>query len=203
MLRLDDLASGYAAATDTDNLPSAARSTRSERAAVRMSSPGSAPGPPPSNLIPVSRPRPNPAMVAMRLRSATSSTDTSMASSVPTVSIATSTPSGASDRGHDRPDLRRTRLVLSAESARTTSWRAGLAVPITRAPAEHRELHCHLTDSADAPWTNTVSPSSDAVAVSRWTAVTPVSEQIRPPPRSVIVDGFGSAAAASTTTRSA
>ena len=68
--------------------------TSSIRAADRNSVPGSAPGAPPMTLIPSSIPRWKLAMVTIRLRSATRVTETSMASSVPTVSMAASTPSG-------------------------------------------------------------------------------------------------------------
>ena len=97
-VRVGGVAQRIGAVDDHAQAPRSATLRRaSPRAARRMSSPGSAPGPPPMRWMP-SSPRPKAAIETMRLCSGTSSSEVSIASSVPIRSVAASMPSGASAR---------------------------------------------------------------------------------------------------------
>ena len=162
--------------------------------------PGSAPGAPPSTLMPVLSPRSNETMVAIRVRSGTSTNETSSASSVPARSSAASTPSGAAARTRSiRPDPYSTGM---APSWRRKSCRAGRAVATTVAPRSTASCTAMTPTPPAAPWISTVSPTLTPVTASRCQAVTPATISPEAWAQSS-VSGFGTNAEAGTTSSAA
>ncbi|OUD86621.1 hypothetical protein BC477_01410 [Clavibacter michiganensis subsp. michiganensis] len=126
--------------------------------------------------MPASARRSDPVIDAIRPRSATSATDTSSASSVPTVSTSASIPCGAAARIRSAdPSPCATGI---APRSRSTPWLRSDAVATTVAPAIRASCTAMSPTPPEPPWTSTVSPAPAPTACSACAAVVPAS--IRP-----------------------
>ena len=167
---------GYVDATNTRSSPLPARRASSAGRRARMSSPGSAPGPPPSSLTPsrgaarevrdrrdprpVRRPAPATRPSPRRCRPGRGRRR----------------PRRVRAPGRGRAGRRRTppaRRRARAAGRGCARWPS----PITRAPRSRASCTADRPTPPDAPWTSTVSPSVTPVASRVCHAVAPVSSR--------------------------
>src|ERR1700722_10784675 len=109
------------------------------------------------------------------LGSGTTASDTSIASSVPTASIAALIPEGAACLTRSsRPGPY---VTTTAPTSRSSGWFRSLAVATTVAPAASDSCTASRPTAPDPAWTSTVSPELTLTTATACTAVAPTSNR--------------------------